>query len=92
MKHAKQWVIVYNDIDNEDDLKVSTETISGKNANDALTKRFKMKFRKLILPSSIVKCNVILVEGFCVDGVIQHTGTKGGVAYKAVKGKQLCSS
>jgi len=43
----KQYVIMYNSIDNKNSLFYGYETIEGKNPKDALKKRFNNEFERL---------------------------------------------
>lgn len=71
----ESWVITYNDIDHGNKLVYDYETISGKNAKDALKKRFGKDFTRLTGDAGRY-ANVILVKGYYANGRI-HLANRG---------------
>lgn len=68
-----KWVITYNSIDNGNSLMYGYETIEGKNAKDALKKRFNLEFERLTGEAGNY-AEVIIQKGYFEDNTIYYTG------------------
>jgi len=68
-----KWVVTYNSIDNGNSLMYGYETIEGKNAKDALKKRFNIEFQRLTGDNGRY-AEVILQKGYFENNTIHFTG------------------
>jgi hypothetical protein len=78
-----KWVITFNNISHGDKLLYSYETIEGKNAMDALKKRFGRQFKRLTGDSSRF-ANVILMKGYFADNSIHYVGKCQSLCYGVI--------
>ena len=79
----KQYVIMYNSIDNRNSLLYDYETIEGKNPKDALNKRFDVDFERLTGESGRY-AEIIIMGG--------HYDKESNNIYYTGKGLRLCYS
>lgn len=69
----QKWVLSFNDIDHKNGLLYGYETIEGKNAKDALLKRFGKEFKRLTGEQGRY-ANVILIKGYFENNTIHCIG------------------
>lgn len=78
-----QWIITYNTIDNGCSLMYGYETIEGKNAKDALNKRFNKNFERLTGDAGRY-AQIILVKGYNVGNVFHYSGRYSMLCYSPI--------
>lgn len=78
-----KWVISYNRISHGDSLMYDYETIEGKNAMDALKKRFNINFKRLTGDAGRY-AEVILIKGHFENNTIYYTGNGARLCYGRV--------
>ena len=74
------WVISYNSIESGNSLMYEYETIEGKNAKDALKKRFNKDFKRLTGDDGRY-AEVILVKGYFENNTIYYKGNGARLCY-----------
>ena len=80
----EKWVLSFNDIDHQNELLYGYETIEGKNAKDALQKRFGKNFKRLTKEEG--RCaNVILIKGYFENNTIHCTSNGARLCFGIVQ-------
>ena len=75
-----KWVITYNGIDGKDILMNEYETIEGKNAMDALNKKFGKSFERATGDFGRY-ADVILIKGYFMNNNIHAAGRPQRLCY-----------